>query len=314
MKHKVLDTEYLTLCLDRLTRFKYTQDKYERVFLDICHKFEKNTLDIPCVKKIFNDSVKSYTDTPVNDFWNKLLEDDENKMFVQTKDCKKFFPLDLNIEGLLEIIENNENLPLNLKRLMTLRQNKDGDQKALRKKYSLLYPLEKIILTEGITEEILLEEFGRILGYDFKKEGVLVLGAGGKNQVAKKYYQMREEVNLPIFILLDLDAEETKSLIEPKLKKKDKIHLIKTGEFEDIIPYDIKINAVNNMFKNGYQISEKDFDKNIGTVKNLKEIYRINGFGDFQKADFAKAVKEILNKDTKITGELESVIKEIAQF
>ncbi len=42
MKHKNIDIEYLTLCLDRLTRFKPSFDKYFRVFSDILNKFDLN--------------------------------------------------------------------------------------------------------------------------------------------------------------------------------------------------------------------------------------------------------------------------------
>jgi predicted ATP-dependent endonuclease of OLD family len=176
---------------------------------------------------------------------------------------------------------------------------------------ALKYPIEKIVLCEGITEEILLGEFAKKINYDFDKNGIFLIGAGGKNQVARKYYKMVEEIKLPIFILLDYDAINTKDLILPKLRKKDSVYLIKEGEFEDIIPRKLILNTINNSFKNSAQIQEKDFDKSIPTVKNLKEIYRINGLGDFSKADFAKNVKTNLFDKKQVSEELEAIIKEI---
>ncbi|MBE7706311.1 MAG: hypothetical protein E7Z91_03590 [Cyanobacteria bacterium SIG30] len=310
MKHKTIDKKYLILCLDRLTRFKHTNEKYERVFKDILHKCGLNSDNLEIAKEIFNNSLENF-DKKNNEFLCNLLEQEEKNMFYQNRESERNFPINLNIYGAIKNVEENSDLPLNIKRLLMQEKNMDKNPIELRKKYSLLYPLEKIILTEGATEEILLSEFAKKMDLDFEKEGILVLGAGGKNQVARKYYKMIEEVKLPIFILLDEDATETKKIIEPKLRKKDKIYLIKSGEFEDIIPRKIIIGAINNLHKNDFQISEKDFNEELNTVKNLKEIYRINGFGDFQKADFAKEVKKFLCKNIEIKGELNDIIEYI---
>lgn len=54
------------------------------------------------------------------------------------------------------------------------------DIKQERFKNSLRFPVEKVVIAEGATEETLLPEFAKRCGYDFDKEGIYVLSAGGK--------------------------------------------------------------------------------------------------------------------------------------
>lgn len=82
----------------------------------------------------------------------------------------------------------------------------------------LLFPVKKVILCEGITEEILLPEFARLCNYDFKENGIYVISAGGKNQVVKYFYKFAQNLKLPVFILLDNDAKENLEEIIPKLR------------------------------------------------------------------------------------------------
>ena len=90
-----------------------------------------------------------------------------------------------------------------------------------------------------------------------------------------------EEIKKEVIILLDSDAEEIKNAIMNKLQKKDKICLIKIGEFEDIIPLELIIDALNENFK--YELKEKikkaEFvEKN---TKSLSEIYRTRSWLEF---------------------------------
>ncbi len=318
MKYKSIDIEYLTLCLDRLTRFKPSFDKYFRVFNDILNKFDLTHADKKSCEEtakaacaIFNDSVSEFNNKKYDKFFNHLLQKEERHTFFQNSQSETLICSPLNIEGLLDVIKNKKNLPLNLKRLVEILKNKEKDPVTLRKELALKYPLEKIVLTEGITEEILLGEFAKKINYDFDKNGIHLIGAGGKNQVAKKYYKMVEEIKLPIFVLLDYDAAHTKDLILPKLRKDDFIYVIDHGEFEDIIPKKLILDTINNHFKNSAAVSEKDFTKNVATVKNLKEIYRINGLGHFNKADFAKNIRANLAKKDQISKELSEIIEKI---
>ena len=99
----------------------------------------------------------------------------------------------------------------------------------------------------------------QIKKYDFYKEGVHIIGAGGKNQVVKLYYELSEQLKIPIFVLMDRDAQENIQQIMPRLRSIDKVHLVSCGEFEDILPISLIIKTVNNMFENFIKISEDDF-------------------------------------------------------
>lgn len=322
MKFKKIPPDYITVILDRLFRLKPAYERYERVFSDIINKFlikeskeEINQTDLNLEEKInlavqiFNSSLNSNVQ---DDFLQNYIKSEEDRLYNKNSISEIYLNAQLNYHAALELIKKNENLKDNLKfliKLIGLKQN----PKAIRAKYSLRYPIEKILLCEGATEEILLEELCKICGYDFKKEGVYVLGAGGKNQVARKYYSMIEEIKIPIFILLDSDAIQTQELILPKLRTQDRIYIIKSGEFEDILPKNLIINALNCRYESCYKCFEEDFHKDTKTTKELYEIFKQKGFGDYKKADFAKTIKEYILKNPPSKEDLTEEIKIISQ-
>ncbi len=331
MKYKKIPKNYLKICLDRLTRFKPVYEKYERVFYDILNKFliadsktdfNKGNMDIDTicntVSIIFNASIPFEYDS----FLSEILLDEEKNTFKLDDNELKFLTAGLNISGAVKFLSDEPGLPLNLERLKLLQLNKKADPLNLRKQFSLIYPVSKVILAEGATEEILLSKFALSLGYDFNEEGIYVLGAGGKNQVARKYYKMVDEIKLPVFILLDFDAFETRELIMTKLRPKDKIHLIKSGEFEDILPLDLVINAINDNFSNNLHCTKEDFNFDYKMTKNLHNLFKNKGFGEYKKADFAKMIKFYLEKEQSISKsvkenislEIKEIIEEIKKL
>ena len=316
MKYKIPDKNYIKISLDRLTRFKPVIERYERVVDDILHKFLISSADdkisnlaleekINLSSEIFNSALNKKTDLGLNE----IIKKDEEKIFYLTETEKKYLNSKIDFEAALDLFETDE-LPLNLQRLK-LQKNLDSDE--TRKKYSTLYPVKKAVLTEGITEETLLIEFAKILGVDFKKEGIFVLGAGGKNQVARKYYKMIEEIKIPVFILLDNDADEICELIKPKLRKIDSLYKIKSGEFEDILPKNLIKNALNFHFSQNLLSNGDDFEESNHTVENLNNCYKNNGWGEFKKADFAKIVREYIlsAKNPPVSDELIKITEEI---
>ena len=316
MKYKIPDKNYIKISLDRLTRFKPVIERYERVVDDILHKFLISSADdkisnlaleekINLSSEIFNSALNKKTDLSLNE----IIKKDEEKIFYLTETEKKYLNSKIDFEAALDLFETDE-LPLNLQRLK-LQKNLESDE--TRKKYSTLYPVKKAVLTEGITEETLLIEFAKILGVDFKKEGIFVLGAGGKNQVARKYYKMIEEIKIPVFILLDNDADEICELIKPKLRKIDSLYKIKSGEFEDILPKNLIKNALNFHFSQNLLSNGDDFEESNHTVENLNNCYKNNGWGEFKKADFAKIVREYIlsAKNPPVSDELIKITEEI---
>ena len=181
----------------------------------------------------------------------------------------------------------------------------------IREKYFLKYPIEKVILVEGITEEILLPVFSAKMGVDFNKCGFQVIPAGGKNQVVKLYYKLVNEVRIPIFLLLDKDAEENFAQIMPRLRNTDKVHLLSCGEFEDLLPHNLILKTLNKDLYNFATITESYLSDSVQTVKSLENIFKQKGLHEFKKAEFAKLIKENITQDSDISQEIRDIVKEL---
>jgi hypothetical protein len=319
IKVKPLTKDQLVISIDRLTRFK--RGKYYRVFSEIIlnnlisPKFKKSELEQMNPKdlklwaeKIINFSLeKLELESNKNYSINKKLFDYENSTYILDKNTLELIDNKINYQGFIKLIDGN--CVKNLQWLKALGQN--DDIKLIREKYSLKFPIEKIVIAEGATEEILLPEFSKLCGYDFDKNGIHIIPAGGKNQVVKLYYELIEYLKLPIFILLDKDAKENLEQIKPKLRKIDKIHLLECGEFEDLLP----LNLINRTLE--YELSTLSIlDKNIFNTqeprtKILEEIFKTRGMHEFKKAEFAKMIKTNIKDFSDISPEIEEIIKEI---
>ena len=320
MKYKNLTTQQIIISIDRLTRFKATEDKYLRVFKDIIlsnlvspliKKSELDTMDYgeltSLAQTVFNASLpESDGDYTIN----LRLKEYENKIYNNSPEVQKLLENKLNYKSALKLQEMSR--PLNLRWLTLLSENLSLEE--IREKYSTRFPISKVILAEGITEEILLPKFGRLLGYDFDKKGIQVIGVGGKNQVVKTYYKLAEELKIPIFVLLDNDAKENLEQISRKLRNIDKVHLISSGEFEDLLPESLILKTINYEFKNFTTITSAEFNPELSAVANLVEIFRLKGLHEFKKADFAQKVEENLFDNTDISDEIKLIFQELANI
>jgi len=323
LKTKPMTPAELTLAIDRLTRFKFPETKYNRVFKEMISKhlilpkisykeYENLDEETVCrlVEKIFENSLSAAQKNLPCELYKKVIEM-ERKTFLINEQTQKLMQAKVPYEAILDL---NKSQPLssNLELLRHLAQS----QKTLteiRTEFSTKFPIEKIVLAEGITEEILLPKFASILGFDFDKNGITVIPAGGKNQVAKDYLEFHHRLNIPVIILLDADAKAVAETISSKLRSIDKLILIKKGEFEDILPVELIEKAINNKFLNFFKASKADFTNESGRVKNLEELYRINGLGEFKKAEFAHNVEAVLNSNTPdyISDEIKNIVDEI---
>ena len=323
IKFKKLTKEQIIISLDRLTRFKPTKEKYIRVFTDII----SDCLISPKLKKqdIFKlapDEVKNIAVTILNDSIKELLPNTpecmyninvkitnyENSVFKNDNYTQILLDNNIDYDRALKLIDSSSKV--NLKWLQSLSNSKSDIYN--RYEYKLKFPVETVLLVEGLTEETLLPVFASYLKYDFDKEGIQVIPAGGKNQVVKLYYKLTEELKIPIFLLLDKDAEENLKQIRPKLRNIDKIHLVSCGEFEDLLPKSLIIESVNNHLSNFASINENDIPDGTSRVECLVDIYKNIGLHEFKKAEFSKLVSENITEDSDISQEIAEIIMEIS--
>lgn len=321
VKVKPLTKEQLTISIDRLTRFKNPEVKYLRVFGELITnnliqpKYKKSDIekmDSEEVKKlaelIINYSLENLGLPKDEDYIiNQRLYDYEKSVYIISENIEKFLKNKINYKAFVTLID--ENSPKNLKWLKALGSPMDIKQE--RFKNSLRFPVEKVVIAEGATEETLLPEFAKRCGYDFDKEGIYVLSAGGKNQVVKLYYRLVDSLNLPIFVLLDKDAKENLEEIKPKLRSIDKIHLLACGEFEDLLPLELVQRTLDYQLNNISMMEKEMLNAPEPRVKILEEVFKTRGMHEFKKVEFAQMVKKNIKTNADISDEICEIINEI---
>ncbi|MBR1908024.1 hypothetical protein IJ818_03710 [bacterium] len=316
--------EQIIISTDRLTRFKPTVDKYLRVYKDIIlnnliyPSYKKKDLDemdygtlTELAQNIFNYSLNELGiyDNTDSFIMNKKLREYENSIFHISNECQTLLKNKISYKSALNLLKPED---LNTKNLLWLSNlDKDTPQEELRKSYLTHFPIQKIIIAEGITEEILLPIFADINGVNFDKYGFHVISAGGKNQVVKLFYSFADILKIPMFVLLDNDAYENIEQINPKIRDFDKIYLVQSGEFEDLLPINLILKTLNNHLKNLSFVDISDFDINLSMVKNLENIYKEKGLEDFKKADFAHLVSENISSKSDLSEEIIKIINEL---
>lgn len=320
IKYKPLTQEQLLISADRLTRFKAPEEKYLRVFKDIISsnliepKLKKTDLDqIPykqireVAEFIINKSLEQISSTQNNNIANSRLYKYETSTFVCDNNTLDLINNHINYSALTELI--TENSPINLKWLSLLSKSENPNEASFKQGYR--YPIKKLIICEGITEEILLPVFANILGYNFDQNGIQILSAGGKNQVVKMFYQYVEELKIPIFVLLDNDAKPNSLEIVPRLRNCDKIHLLEHGEFEDALPVKLIERTLKYATENISELPITHPDSSDRMVHYLEDFFKKRGTHEFKKAEFAIMVKENICGLEDVSDEFQKIIKEL---
>lgn len=291
IKFKPISEDKLLFYTEKLFKFKKPTLKIKKVFLDIINKYlisPKLNLDyyilnnidetVNIVETVWNSSV--YEIYKKDYEYSNVLVDDLNSIFVLSDYEKKMFGVKIILKPLLEKLKLEIKIPTT----------------------------KKLILTEGITEQLLLPRFAQVYGYDFSKNNVQLVQAGGKNQVAKYYLDYINFVKIPIVILLDNDAKQIYDILKSKLRKSDKMILLEEGEFEDLLLSSLIKKAINSNFKNVVQIKVSDIDKSISKVEALEKLYRVKCLGDFQKGEFAKLIEKNISSKTHLSKSIINIL------
>ena len=323
LKIKPLSKEQIIISIDRLTRFKAPEEKYLRVFSDILTanlitpKFKKSELERMDYSEIrelaefvINYSLKETGLTFDDDYLiNQRLLDYEKSVFKIDGSVEALLKNKISYKAALSLLPPEEYLPLNLKWLKSLAVSRDIVKE--REEKFLLYPVEKILICEGITEETLLPVFAGLLGYDFNRNGIYVLSAGGKNQVVKTFYKLADILKVPLFVLLDSDARENYREILPRLRSCDKVHVLKIGEFEDALPLHLIEKTLQYATKNISTVPADDIASAPSRVEYLENFFKHRGLHEFKKSEFASMVKNNISDINDVSDEIREVIEEI---
>ena len=312
LKIKPLTKEQLIISIDRLMRFKETETKYLRVFKDII----VNNLIEPKIKRheldeMNNEDIKNFAEKIINSSVpnipndmqiNQNLFDYENSIFNLGENVQILLKNKINYNAIIGIFPNE--IPNNLKWLKEFKGNKNSTS-------NLGYPVRQVLLCEGITEETLLPVFSKLCNFNFDEHGIHVISAGGKNQVVKYFYNFAEYLKIPIFVLLDNDAEKNLEEIKPRLRNIDKIHLLKSGEFEDMLPNSLIERTLNYATQNISLAPIDGLNEATSKVEFLEEFFKHRGIHEFKKAEFANHVKQNIKDSNDVSTEIREIIDEI---
>lgn len=326
IKFKLMTLSDLVISLDRLTRFKNPEIKYRRVFYDIILRH----LIVPSVSKHKLDELpSSFLVNIVQEIWNTSVEKlfgnicSQELITISDFDRQQYnvtdeYTLDLMNANLsfYSILQNiqDDNIPKNLEYIKLLIENiqEKADfmqvSENIRQKYKTLFPVKKLILTEGITEEILLPKFAQVFGYDFDENGVYILATGGKSKVLSLYAELKYILKIPMFVLLDNDAEPVYNDVVSVLRAEDKAYLIKAGEFEDILSKELIQKAFAEMNYDVSPATKEELLSEGGTCEALELLWKSRGLGEFRKAHLAKAVHDCLSDKSFITDEINTIL------
>ncbi len=326
LKFKFMSFQDLVISLDRLTRFKNPEIKYRRVFYDIILRHlitpsvSKHKLDelspqflVRVVQEIWNQSVSKLFSGNFIDYNFSLFDLDNQEYSINDDYTLTLMNSNLNFYPILSNVSVSD-LPKNLKYVKYLLENNclKSDLSCvsdkIRNKYKTLFPVKKLILTEGITEEILLPKFSEVYGYNFDENGIFILATGGKSKVLSLYAELKYILKIPIFVLLDNDAEPVFNDVVSVLRNQDFAYLIKSGEFEDILSKELIKNAFSEMYYDVKPAAIEELSSVEGTCSALEILWKSRGLGEFRKAHLAKAVHDCISNNSFITDEINTIL------
>lgn len=167
--------------------------------------------------------------------------------------------------------------------------------------------IKLIVLVEGVTEKILLPAFSKASGFDFAVKGIELISSGGKNRIIRLYRELSQETQVPIFMIFDSDAA---TLIDENIdifRKQDEIFIINGGEFEDILTDKLILTALNDHYRLTGKIELFEISKKPNKARVLADLYKLKGFGDFKKAEFAAILSNYIKDESDLSFELKTL-------
>ena len=91
----------------------------------------------------------------------------------------------------------------------------------------------------------------------------------------------------------------------------DKIHLLKCGEFEDLLPNNLVIKTLNYATKNISIAPIENLESYTRKVEFLEDFFKHRGLHEFKKAEFAELVKLNIKSSEDTSEEINEIISEL---
>ena len=178
---------------------------------------------------------------------------------------------------------------------------------------------KRLLLVEGATEQILLPHFAECIASDWNERAVLVIPAGGANQVVRRYPVLRAQLKLPIDCLLDGDVYSHAQLVASQLKQGDRLYVLESGAIEEAFPRDQIVDLVNAYFDTSgvgliftpVTLQELDSATN---QESMEKLWRKRNRGSFDKTGFAKVVAESITTAGQIPAEIQNLINDLCAY
>jgi len=107
----------------------------------------------------------------------------------------------------------------------------------------------QLLLVEGRTEKNLLPVFANAIGLSFDAQRWLVLTADGKSQMLNQYNSYAQQLNMPIAVILDADAQSVYETVLDHLRPGDQCFILSEGEMEDTYSWALMGEVINRYFE-----------------------------------------------------------------
>ena len=177
----------------------------------------------------------------------------------------------------------------------------------------------RIILVEGATETIILPALAKCFGIELSAAANMIVACGGAGHMVRKYTQLKDVVSIPIFCLLDRDAEEQRLMLTNHLRPQDRLYFLEDGEIEDIFQLEFFVYILNRYLNSlpfsygtSQSINPEDLEESLSRTSSLEKLWRRRELGKFDKVGFADFVANNISRQA-ISDDGRSLIKSLSE-
>jgi hypothetical protein len=191
-------------------------------------------------------------------------------------------------------------------------------ERLLRPELPASFLPSRILLVEGPTEQIVIPHLAQCLNLSLSERGIMLVPAGGANQVMRRYLNFREVVAIPIDCVLDGDVAHHAESISEHLRDQDHLYTLSSGEIEEVFSRE-QLTQIANAYLETHKegsiqpvILDSDWQDDVSKKDALERLWRKRGLGSFDKIGFAHAVAKSIRRPAQVPAEMKEIIERIA--